>query len=204
MVYRGRSPIILWDCQTTYQIFEYWIDSLDPWMSLSESRHGWAFPRLLIHLPQISTSFVLKPSHLWSHWEQYAGRLDHYAFGILICEVSCPAVVVVGFQGREQTASSVWTWSFGVSGFGIGLRRSVWSISMDRKTCFYSVFFAGYFFSQPCYVEDWIQLNLPAPIREMSSAEKGPSCRSRKFCGSLDLLQNLTGHGKALPANADA
>ena len=47
-------------------------------------------------------------------------------------------------------------------------------------------------------------MNLPAPIREMSSAEKGPSFRSRKFCGSLDLLQNLTGHGKALPANADA
>ena len=116
-------------------------------MSLSESRHGWAFPRLLIHLPQISTSFVLKPSHLWSHWEQYAGRLDHYAFGILICEVSCPAVVVVGFQGREQTASSVWTWSFGVSGFGIGLRRSVWSIYLNGpKNVFLLCVFCRLFF----------------------------------------------------------
>lgn len=186
MVYRGRSPIILWDYLSN--ILNIGLGFLGSESSSQDE----AFPGCWFTYPKSQAVLCWSPPT--------CGHTENNMLAVLTImpleswSVRCPAVVLVGFQGREQTASSVGTWQ-GVSGFGIV--KEVWCTEKRVFTlCLLQIFFQS-----TVLVEDWIQLNLPAPIREMSSGEKGPSFRSRKFCGSLDLLQNLTGHGKALPAN---
>lgn len=205
MVYRGKISKNTVRLPIKYS--EYWIDSLDPWiLPLRIKQPGWGL--------KPGCGFTYPKSQPVLRWSpRTCGHTENNMLAVLTImpleswSVRCrvPQLSWLVFREGNQRHFSCLNLkklfqSLGLASGGL----PVIYLNAPKNVFLLCVFCIYIFQSTEVLVEDWIQVNLPAPIREMSSAEKGPSFRSRKFCGSLDLLQNLTGHGKALPANADA
>ena len=163
----GRSPIILWDYLSN--ILNIGLGFLGSESSSQDE----AFPGCWFTYPKS------QPVLCWS--PPTCGHTENNMLAVLTimpleswsvrCRLQLSWLV---FREGEQTAFSCWNLKFRCFRLWDWPQEVVvWSISMYRWYVFLLRVFCRYFLQSTVLVEDSIQLNLPAPIREMSSAEKG-------------------------------
>lgn len=129
MIYRGRSPTILWD--KYIQIF----CGLIPWIL------GWASPNLVQFCIEVLQLVVTLRTICWPSWPLCLWNLDLWGVPHLSW------LEGKGTNGIQCLNLKKVFWPLGL------LRRSVWSISMHRKNVFLLCVFCRYFFSQPCWLK---------------------------------------------------